>query len=237
MTHPIPSLRSRTLTEQVKDAIRDYVVLNHLKPGDQLPSESEFGRSFGVSRNAVREAVKALESMGLIEVHRGNGLFVKQFSFAPLLAALPYGLLTYERPLAELLEIRQIIELGFIERVVLNHEPSDLAAADAALAQMQRQAARGESFEEADRAFHQALFTSVGNEMVAELIDVFWLAFATAASRLDLHTKDPMSTYLAHAEIAQAVRDRDVSGAREKLANHYRGIADRLQLANLAGTK
>lgn len=230
MTHPVASLRSRTLTDQVRDAIRQYVTQNNLAPGDALPSEAEFARTLEVSRNAVREAVKSLESTGLVEVQRGNGLFVKHFSFAPLLATLPYGLLTHKRPLADLLEIRQILELGLIERVVRDHKAEDLVAIDSALDTMRALAEKGEKFQDADRAFHHALFTTIDNEMVTDLIDVFWLAFDQAANHLELHTSNPLSTYEAHAEIMEAVRSHDVSLAKEKLAQHYDEIAQRLNV-------
>jgi DNA-binding FadR family transcriptional regulator len=234
VVHEVTSLRSQTLAEQVQQEIREYVIQNGLRPGDALPSEGEFARRFDVSRNAVREGIKALESSGLIEVRRGNGIFVKEFSFAPLLANLPYGLLTHERPLSELLQVRKILELGLIERVVLEHHDGDLAAADAALAAMRERAMRGEHFPSEDRAFHRALFIGVvSNEMILDLIDVFWLAFDQAARQLDLHTRAPLATYEAHAAIVEAVRARDVARTRARLEKHYAEIAARLDLTRI----
>lgn len=231
MVHEVTSLRSQSLAEQVQQEIREYVIQNGLGPGDPLPSEGEFARRFEVSRNAVREGIKALESTGLVEVRRGNGIFVKRFSFAPLLANLPYGLLTHERPLSELLQVRKILELGLIERVALEHREADLIAADAALAAMHSRAVRGEHFPDEDRAFHKSLFAGVAtSELILDLIDVFWLAFDQAARQLDLHTRAPLATYEAHAAIVAAVRARDVVAARARLEEHYAEIVARLDL-------
>ena len=110
MGETFSSLRSPSLVERVRQAIKSHIADASLKPGDPLPPETHMARELGVSRSAVREAVKSLEAAGLVEVRRGNGLFVGKFSFDTLLANLPYGLMQPDgTPLHELLEIRKVV--------------------------------------------------------------------------------------------------------------------------------
>lgn len=230
--HPLQPVRQRgSLVDHARVQITAYIVNNGLGAGDALPSEAEFARQLEVSRNAVREAVKSLESTGLLDVRRGNGLFVKAFSFEPLLTSLPYGLLTHERPLVELLELRQILELALIDRVIDDHADADLKRVDATVRAMRVKAERGERFQEEDRAFHRALFAVVGNQMIIQLIDVFWRAFDESSTRLRLESHDPIATYQLHADIAAAVARRDRAEAHRMLERHYSELQARMARA------
>ena len=89
-----PLQRPPSLPETVQTAIRNFIADNNLRTGDALPPETQLTKQLGVSRNAIREAVKSLEMVGIVEVRRGSGLFVGDFSLDPLLDNLPYGLMS-----------------------------------------------------------------------------------------------------------------------------------------------
>ena len=71
--------RQPILTRAIQEQIKRYVTQEALVPGDPLPSEIQLAVTLGVSRGSVREAIKALESLGIVEVRRGNGIFVREF--------------------------------------------------------------------------------------------------------------------------------------------------------------
>ncbi|TIT84305.1 MAG: FadR family transcriptional regulator, partial [Mesorhizobium sp.] len=87
-----PLNRPPLLHVTVQESLRNYIEANRLKAGDALPPETFLAQQLGVGRNSVREAIKALESIGILETRRGIGVFVKEFSFKPLLDNLAYGL-------------------------------------------------------------------------------------------------------------------------------------------------
>ena len=93
---------------------------NDLRAGDSLPAEGEIVAQLGGSRNSVREAVKALTSVGVIESRRGSGLFVQEFSLQPLLDNLPYAMMSNLQVLAALFEIRHILEMACIGTAMRN---------------------------------------------------------------------------------------------------------------------
>ena len=115
------------------------------RPGDALPAETELARQLGVGRNSVREAVKALESLGILEVRRGSGLFVRDFSLEPLLNSLPYAMMSDVDDLADVFEVRRILEVGVIEQGNADHAAAQhRAICDVVTEQMRAQAEHGQ---------------------------------------------------------------------------------------------
>ena len=225
--------RPASLHESVQAAILDFIRGAGLRPQQLLPPEAELARQLGVGRNSVREAIKALESIGVVETLRGTGVRVASFSFAPLLDKLPYALMDGSlRELSELLDLRRVVESGMIERAVGVASEPDIQALERILEGMRAKAASGETFPEEDREFHRTLFAPLGNQTLLKLLDVFWLAFTKTMQVIDIHDPDPMKTYEDHAVIVAAVAARDAARAADALIHrHYAGIASRIREA------
>lgn len=219
---PLP--RPPLLHVSVQESLKRFVAENGLKGGDALPAEGDLAKRLGVSRTSVREAVKALESLGMVETRRGIGVFVRDFSLDALIDNLPYGLGRSLRDIAEIIEIRKTLETAMIGEAIARMPAEDLAELRAITAAMRRRAERGESFAAEDQRFHSVLFRCLDNRMLIRLIEVFWLAFHRAADFFDTDNPDPMGTWRDHDAITRAVANRDVEAARERLALHYRGI-------------
>ena len=234
MSKPLQSLeRPPRLSQWVQDAIRSYIIDNNLMPDEPLPAESELARQLGVSRTSVREAVKALESLGVLETRRGSGIYVRDFSFEPLLDNLYYGLMFNLDDLIEFLEIRRVLEIGMIEQVLPLATETQLGQLHDVLEKMRVRAESGEAFPEEDRLFHQVLFEELGSQMLLRVLDVFWLAFHSAVAHKELSDWDrnPVHTYRDHAAIVNAITAGDAKTARDALEQHYEGIIQRLALA------
>src|SRR5688500_1711329 len=105
------------LFESTQHAIRSYILQHQLKPNDALPNEGQLAVELGVSRTSVREAVKALESLGVLESRSGVGLRVRAFSLAPLIENMGYGIELDPTSLAELLQVRHHLEASFVGEV------------------------------------------------------------------------------------------------------------------------
>lgn len=227
-----PVERPLSLHLSVQEAIRAYILGNQLRAGDLLPPENELARQLGVSRNSVREAVKALQSLGILDSRHGAGVYVRAFTLEPLLAGLSYGLLFDLRGLDELLEIRRVLEKGLIDHAIASIPESVVSELLQVVDQMGARAVRNEPFVEEDRRFHKLLFGHLGNATLLRLLDIFWLAFSEA-SKIDEHIQDldPVRTHRDHVAIADAVAAGDVEAARDALDQHYAGLANRLILA------
>jgi DNA-binding FadR family transcriptional regulator len=229
MTAPLQPLdRAPSLHHSVQASLKQFIIDNHLKAGDPLPPEGTLARQLGIGRNSVREGVKALESLGVLEVRRGVGAFVKAFTLGPLLDNLPYAFGQSLREVEEILQIRQALEVSLIEEVVRTMSAADLGELRRIAEVMGTKAARGEDFANEDMAFHQALFAPLGNAMLLALIDTFWRVFYRVSGWTRLETQNPMETYRDHLAIVDAVAARDVATAKQRLAQHYAGISSRL---------
>jgi DNA-binding FadR family transcriptional regulator len=225
LAKPIKPLeRPPLLHVSVQESLRSYIEDNDLTAGAALPPETFLAHQLGVGRNSVREAIKALESVGILETRRGIGVFVKEFSFAPLLDNLAYGLQASLRDVEELLEIRRVLETGLIDKTIEMISDDDVAELRRLTDRMRQRAERGESFAEEDQQFHQLLFRCQNNKMLSALIDIFWSAFYKASGFANLASPTPLATWQDHHEIAEAVAARDVEAGRKRLSAHYSGI-------------
>lgn len=223
---PIAALhKPPPLHVSVQESLRAYIADNRLEAGAPLPSEGELAARLGVSRNSVREGIKAMESLGVLEVRRGSGVFVRAFSFEPLLANLTYGLGGVLEAIENVVAVRRALELGLIERTLGAITADDLNELRATVEAMRGRAERGEAFPEEDRRFHLLLVRCHDNAILTRLIEVFWLAFHRAASVTDLHNPDPVQTWRDHAAIVDAIAARDLAAVRDRLERHYDGIA------------
>lgn len=219
-----PLSRAPLLHVSVQESLKDYIETNQLKAGDPLPPETFLAQQLGVGRNSMREAIKSLESLGILETRRGIGVFVKEFSFKPLLDNLAYGMQDSLRDVEELREIRRVLEVGLIGKTIEMIGADDIAELRLTTARMKQRAERHESFAREDQQFHQLLFRCQNNHMLSKLIDIFWIAFNKASNFHDLDNPNPLDTWRDHHEIAEAVANKDVDLARKRLDDHYRGI-------------
>lgn len=224
-----PVDQAKSVHLRAQENIKDYIIQNRLLPGSPLPPEGTLARLLGISRNSVREAVKALATLGVVESRHGSGLFVGDFTFDVILDNLPYGLQNESSELGDLLEVRRVLELGMVGKVIELVDDAQLAELRTVLAAMHAKASSGESFPVEDRAFHRTLYARVGNRVLTKLIDVFWLTHHRTAASTDITDPDPMSTYAWHEAIYEALVRREPEELAQTIDRHYDGIYRRLK--------
>ena len=211
---PRPS-NGRRLSQTAQVAIKQYILDHRLQAGDLLPTERQLAQELGISRTAVREAVKALEALGLLEARPGVGLILRSFSLDPILDNLAYSLLVDRTSILELVFVRRQLEAGAIEAVALTASPAQLRVLRSLVDRMGERAARGEAFTEEDRFFHQALFSGLENPLLLKLLDVFWQVYRRLRDQAPpLVEEDLVRTWESHRCIVEALERRDPVAAR-----------------------
>lgn len=228
--------REGSLVNQVQEAVKGYILKNRFQSGDNLPSEGEIARTLNINRNSVREAVKSLQTLGIVEVRHGSGLFVGRFSFEPLLEVLPFSLLTNLAALSELLEIRRTLEIALIPKAMGLMTKVEKRMLEDIMDEMQIKAEKGQTFLQEDRKFHETLLKSLGNQSLLKIQDVFWLARHHASGHTQIYNRKLKQTYLEHRSILDAVLMGDVEKTQEMLAFHYKGIEERVGKALISNT-
>ncbi len=224
-----------TLTEQLQERIKNYILQNHLQPGEKLPTEETLAQSFGVSRAAVREALRSLESLGIVEARQGVGRVVCDFDFETILSNLSYSLAFHNNSMLHMNEIRKALDLHFVDAMVRNLSEKDLDDLSQIVAHMQNKQASEHKIEDEDYAFHRLLIERSGNPIATQLFEIAWQAKERAYSVYDWQQFD--NSYAMHSAILLALRHRDAAAAREAMLAHYQVLEKRLkQHIKLAST-
>ena len=115
-----------SISEIIVKRITDALISGELKPGDKIPTEVEFSEKLGVSRNAVREALKVLVAFGVLEIRRSEGTFVVEEYNNKLLDPLLYGLILSEHSMEELLEVKIAVANSVLYLAILNASDEEI---------------------------------------------------------------------------------------------------------------
>ncbi|MGW0536635.1 FadR/GntR family transcriptional regulator [Streptomyces sp. NPDC003032] len=222
------------MARDIQERIKKLIIDSRLPSGASLPTEPELMERLGVSRNSVREALKALQAMGIVEIRHGFGTYVGPMSVAPMIEGLAFrtvaGHYRGEDSLLQLLELREAVETGLIARLAGRVPETDLAELDALVDRMDAEAASAEGAvrAETDRAFHAALYRGLGNSLLGEVLEAFWDAFHKVRTDLVDVPQDPRITCRQHREILAAVRSGDALRAERAIREHFGNIRTRL---------
>jgi len=222
-TAPAPR-RPQLATETVVQHLEDLIFHGELEPGDSLPSESELAQALDLSRLTVREAVRALQARGLIEVAHGRRPIVAHPNARPLTDFFSASVRRDPRSLFELLEVRLAIEVHAAQLAALHATPGDLAAIAAHLDVMRRSAEDESAFHQADIRFHAAIAAASGNRMLMFMLE--GMEGSLHLSRLEsIRGHKSRSDGLAHlidqhADIYRCIATRDVAGATAEMRRH-----------------
>lgn len=221
-----PALSRPSAGLSAAEAIKQYILERGLAPGDPLPTEAELCSSLGVSRSSVREAIRTLVSLDIVDVRHGHGTTVGGLSLAPFVNGLvfrslmnPGGGLT---TLREVVELRQGIDLLAAESLVANYHSEDTAELAGLVNKMRVDSSRGAPFLDTDRAFHELLLRSAGNELVRQLVTALWEVHTAVVPQLGIPEPDDIRlTVEAHGEMLDAVVAGDAEGYRSAVVAHY----------------
>ncbi|MGE5726776.1 MAG: FadR/GntR family transcriptional regulator [Acidobacteriota bacterium] len=220
-------VRTSRLYEQIVQQIEDTILKGNLKPGDQLPAERDLAEQFGVSRTAVREAVKALREKGLVEAYTGRGTFVTNGTLHAIRQSLDLMVKIGQTDGAtQLVEVREILEPEIAALAADRAEEQHLAALREAVAIMDASLENAEGFIEADLDFHLALAEAAGNPIILSLIDS--IVGLLREQRLGTFETagGPQRGQYYHRRILGAIETRNAEQARSEMRAHLQQVRE-----------
>jgi GntR family transcriptional regulator, transcriptional repressor for pyruvate dehydrogenase complex len=206
----------------------EYLLSGQVKPGGRLPSERQLAATLAVGRSSVRDALRPLLLLGILETRQGDGTYLRKAESMLLPQAVEWGLLLADHATFDLVEARAYVEIALAELAARRRDDADLGRIRAELERMAADNVTTEEFITADLAFHLRIGQASGNmvlfgtlQSIQSLLRV-WIARVVAAS------DKTRWSYEEHVPIYDAIKRGDPAAAAAAMTVHMRSATDRL---------
>jgi len=222
-----PSLepvRSTRIYEEIVRQIRMLIADGHLKSGDRLPPERDLAERFRVSRTSVREAMRALESRGLIGIRPGEGAFVREVSIETLVEPLALVILAQRETIADLYEARRLLEPPIAALAARRATDDELAEMTRILDDQGTEVTAGRTGLVQDAAFHTALAHSTHNRAITRIVTTLMDLLAQSREESLSIPGRPVRSHGDHRHVLAAVAARDARRAEQAMLDHLVGV-------------
>jgi GntR family transcriptional regulator, transcriptional repressor for pyruvate dehydrogenase complex len=220
----LPTIKKTSVSVQAAEAIKALIVAGELKPGDPLPPEREMAAMLGISRPSVREAIKVLTAMNVVEAHHGGGTYLT--SLHPRLLARPINFLLQVEPTTflALLEVREVLEVGAARLAAPNMTDEVLGELEELVTAAAKVMGHPGRFAELDFDLHSTIVEATGNPI--------YLSLYESVSDLSLETGRRAGSILAvrrrahrdHLAIVAALRQRNPEQAAQAMNAHLESL-------------
>lgn len=204
--------------------ILTFVADRRLAAGERLPSERELAERFEVGRNAIREAIAVLETVRVVERRPNSGIYLRAMdrdgSLDALVLRADLGVPLDEAEVAELIELRRILEVQCTELAALRRGPEEMARIDAALDAGRRAVATGENLAASDAEFHLAVAAATRNSVLRRVVNSFYLLSRTRRRHYFADGQRAPESQRQHEVMAAAIRAGDAAAAAGLMRAH-----------------
>lgn len=213
------------LEEQVMD-----LIVSSLKSGDRLPPEKKLAEEFGVSRTMLREVLSTFESKGFIVALQGSGRYVQMPDVSTSIAdGWTISLRAQPALLLELLEIRSVLEEGFLHKAIERIDLESLKIMNRLVDKMLEKARNNEDFVDEDQQFHQILFSKAENVLLEQLLRAFWDVYEHS-DIIRQHT-DLMQVAKLHQRLLEAIMRKNFEQATHVMKEQFEDVRYRISLS------
>jgi GntR family transcriptional regulator, transcriptional repressor for pyruvate dehydrogenase complex len=222
----IQPIKKRRVAEEVADRVRGMILEGTFPPAQPLPSERDLAERFGVSRGAIRDALRVLETIGLIETRHGQGTFPQELTVDRLVAPLA-SVMSYRTDMQdELLDVRRMFEPAVARAAATRATEEDFADLERMLDAQRLKLKTGQSPIVEDTSFHALLARSTQNRVVVSIMAIL-NDLLVESRKLTLSQKGrPEQSIKGHEAVIAALRRRDPEGASQAMHQHIKQIAD-----------
>jgi GntR family transcriptional repressor for pyruvate dehydrogenase complex len=226
---PIAAVRrAPSPSTEVTRHLLQYLLSGDLKLGQKLPSERQLAEALGIGRSGVREAIKSLNLLGLLEVRQGDGTYLTGSTSDLLPEVIEWGLMLGERNVLDLVEVREHLEVFIAGLAAQRHSSEDLAELWDAVAKMESAESDPDRYIEGDVQFHRVLARATENEVLSNLSHSFSSLMQVWAARCAKAEKSTTILAAEHDSIAKAVEKSDPDAARAAMSTHMQEARMRL---------
>lgn len=222
-------IRSESVVQQIIDAFSEEIINGELRPGDKVPTEMELAEKFGVGRNSVREAVKILVYMGVLEIRRAEGTFVCEGFQESMIDPMVFGIILDNAEDGDnLMELREIMEAGVIRLAMRNASEKEFNDLDRELRLLREEISMGkdniDNAFQADNRFHNKISEMGHNPLLTKLEDIvrvltYAMRYQSVKHMIESGRGDEL--YQAHARLFEILKDRTTENLNEAVRKSY----------------
>jgi len=225
-------LRTGSLTSQVCDEISRMILEGGMRPGDKLPSMADLEARFGVSHTVMREALRVLETRGLVQIQHGKGAVVSQSPSEALGLSLSTIFQLHDGTMVNLMELRTILETEVARLAAIRRNDQDLEAMEASLKRFEHPPLSTDVYIDADVAFHNALVSATYNPVLGSVINSLqWLLVESRSITFRGPAEGVTRALKAHWRIYEMVKAQDPEGAKNAMLQHLQETQEDIELA------
>jgi len=216
----IEPVRSTRIYEEIVRQVKQLIGEGRLKSGDRLPPERDLAEKFMVSRTSVREALRALQSRGLIEIRAGEGAFIRDVSVETLIEPLALVILPHREAVGELFEARRLLEPAIAALAARRATREEIQEMERILEDQAKEVAAGRTGMLQDGALHAAIANSAHNRAITRIVNAL-MDLLTQSREESLHMPGrPARSHQDHRRILAAVQKRDEVAAHRAMLDH-----------------
>jgi GntR family transcriptional regulator, transcriptional repressor for pyruvate dehydrogenase complex len=218
-------IRRNKVYEEVAKQI-ERLILKKLRPGDKLPSERELAEMLKVSRSSIRDAIRSLELVGLVEPRQGAGTIVREVTSGSVVNSFEDALKRRRELVSELLDFRRMLEPPLAARAATHASETDVSEMEDILQRQYEKQRRGEPAVAEDAEFHYAIALASDNSVVLKVIDILMDLLRESRER-SLQVEGRAQKSLAgHRRILAAIKRRDTEAARDAMRHHIEDVEE-----------
>ncbi|WP_337060865.1 FadR/GntR family transcriptional regulator [Kineococcus sp. G2] len=219
---------------EVARQMTSLIARGQFPPGSRLPPERQLAEALGVGRSAVREALAALEILGLVQVRPGSGTYIRDSMSELLPTTLSWGLMLSAEHTAHLSEVRSALEVRAASLAAERIDDEDLQRLRTHLEAMEAHTTDRQAFIEADAGFHLHLARAAGNEVMSDLLQTVRSLLRVWVERGLRNEEQAVTACREHRAVYEAIAARDAQQAAVAMTAHMRTAGDRVEHADTA---
>ena len=225
---PVVQQTREPISSEITRRLLDYLISGRIKPGERLPSERQLADMLGVGRAHVRQAIKSLAVLGLVDVRQGDGTYLKRTDSPLLPLAIEWGLRLGAKQSQDLVEARSELEVVVAGLAAERRDGATLAEIRRHLATMQTTTDNDE-FVRADVAFHLEIARATSNQSLRQIMGSIRSLLEVWITRVAYAPGSRPATSAEHAAVYEAIERGDAPGARAAMVAHMAGAMERLR--------
>ncbi|QLB13406.1 GntR family transcriptional regulator [Bisgaardia hudsonensis] len=216
----------------LQEKIKDLIISRKMKPGDLMPTESELIDLLGVGRSSLRESIKSLEALHILDIHHGIGTFVGTSSLVPMIRGLTfYAQLHLQdslKPILDILDVREILQYGFAPIAVQKISIDEVKELQRLVRLMEKKASEGLFSIQEEYEIHLLMYQPVENHLLSQYLDAFFQIYQKLDSELPKIQVSPTMLAMQYRELVDAVEEKNLERVQRAILYYFQTIRQSL---------